>query len=125
MEQESNNKQTAKHGSQRLAEQYNESHSMILKDMEVVAAIDIIGEYSPAAKRKILSGEVKIDKQVLKSLSALQKDDIHRFVMEIENGSFEKKPPPKVSNQFKHSNTEMRSTLRKCINMLENLHRQL
>jgi len=107
---------------------------MILKDKEVIDAIDIIGEYSHAAKRKILSGEVKIDKQVLKSLSTWQKEDIHRFVMEIENRSFEKNSRPTTNttatagatDHTKHENkTEMKSTLKTCIRMLEKLYRQM
>jgi len=133
MIQDKNDKYLRKQESRRLTDQYNESHGMILKDKEIAAAIDIIGEFSHCAKRKILYGEVKIDKQVLKSLSAWQDEDILRLAMEIENGSFEKKPPPSSAknaqpgalNQNKFDNTEMRSTLRKCINMLEKLYKQM
>ena len=43
----------------RLAEQYRVSKNTISRDVKLSDAIDLIGEVSPEAKRKILSGEVK------------------------------------------------------------------
>ena len=69
-----------------LAELSNASRGTILRDKKVAVAIDMIGEISPGAKRKILSGEVKIDRQVLRSLSSWSKSEVMKFAMDIENG---------------------------------------
>ena len=74
----------------RLAEKYNVSNSTIKRDAKLAAAISAIGEVSPVAKRKILSGESRIDKKELERLSASTKAEIEVAAAEIENGAFEK-----------------------------------
>ena len=120
--------------SQSPADLYDESRGTILKDKEIARAIDIIGEYSHKAKKKILSGEVRIDKQVLQELSSWQEDDILRLAMEIENGSFRKKPPPASSEktpsgvpnrQKQYTKTEIKEALKNCIHLLEKIYRNV
>ena len=79
-------KSTAKH----LSEKYKVSPRTIERDFKTAAAIDAIGETSPEAKRKILAGEVKIDRKTLKGLSAMQADELSGIVAKIEEGTFEK-----------------------------------
>ena len=73
----------------RLAELYRMSRSTILRDEKVVSAIDRIGEIAPGAKRKILSGEAKVKKTVLRKLLELPEDDIVKLAMNIDNGIFD------------------------------------
>ena len=75
----------------RLAEKYKVSKSTINRDAKVAAAISAIGEASPEAKRKILSGESSIDKRALEKLSEKSKADIEATAAKIENGSYGKK----------------------------------
>ena len=77
--------------SKRLAEKYRVSHKTIERDAKVAAAIDSIGEASPEAKRKILSGEVSIDKKVLEGLASRPKEDVVDIAYKIEEGVYEKK----------------------------------
>jgi len=73
-----------------LAEKYRVSYSTIKRDAKVAAAISAIGEVSPDAKRKILSGESNIDKKELERLSASPKEEIEAAAAEIENGAYGK-----------------------------------
>jgi len=111
--------------SQSLADLYDESRGTILKDKDIARAIDIIGEHSHRAKKKILSGEVKIDKQVLQELSSRQEDDIFRLAMEIENGSFEKKPPGIPNQQNHYNKAEIKAALKNCILLLEKIYKNV
>jgi len=77
----------------RLSGQYRVSPKTIKRDAKVSETLDIIGEASPEAKRKILSGEISIDKKVLEALSSAPKEDIHEFAARIEDGTYEKKRP--------------------------------
>ena len=77
----------------RLATQYLVSARTINRDAKVAEAINSIGQASPEAKSKILSGEVKLDKKALASLVSVQKEDIKSVAAEIEGGTYEKKRP--------------------------------
>jgi len=74
----------------RLAGQYRVSSATIERDAKVASAIGAIGEASPAARQKILGGEVSIDKKVLEELSLWEKEDIIELAASIENGTYEK-----------------------------------
>ena len=74
----------------RLAEQYNVSRNTIRRDALLSEAIDAIGEISPEAKRKILSGEVDISKRDLESLSSKPNGEVETLAAEIEDGTYEK-----------------------------------
>ena len=77
----------------RLAEKYKVSRITIMRDAKVAEAIDAIGDVSPEAKRKVLSGEVPIEKKVLQELSTKPKDEITAIAEMIEDGSYVKEKP--------------------------------
>ena len=77
----------------RLAKQYHVSPKTIKRDAKVAEAIDAIGAVSPEAKRKVLSGEVPIDKQVLQELSTKSEKDIAAVARRIGDGSYVKDKP--------------------------------
>ena len=74
----------------RLAEQYHVSPKTIKRDAKVAEAIDAIGAVSPEAKRKVLSGEVPVDKRVLQELSTKTEKEIAAVAERIEDGSYVK-----------------------------------
>jgi hypothetical protein len=59
---------------EQLGKQYGVSADTIKRDAKVAKVIDKIGETSPIAKQKILSGDVDINKKELEKLSANKKD---------------------------------------------------
>ena len=73
-----------------LADKYRVSSRTIDRDSKTAAAIDAIGEISPEAKRKILAGEMHINRKTLKELSAMQADELTDIAAKIEEGTFEK-----------------------------------
>lgn len=73
-----------------VAEQYKVSQNTILRDAKASQTIDDIGSVSQEAKRLILSGEVKIDKKELESLTSADKEEIAGLAKSIENGTYEK-----------------------------------
>jgi len=77
----------------RLAKHYKVSRVTIERDSKVADAIDAIGEVSPEAMRKIISGEVAINKNKLKALLSEQAEDIASTVVEIEEGTYERRKP--------------------------------
>ena len=77
----------------RLSGQYNVSPRTIERDAKFAAALTAIGEFSPEAKRLILTDQVKLDKKALVSLSADAKDEIEALAMAVEQGTYEKKKP--------------------------------
>ncbi|MCL1799042.1 MAG: hypothetical protein FWG23_04820 [Eggerthellaceae bacterium] len=79
--------------SERLAGQYKVSRATIERDAKVATTIDAIGEASPEAKKKILSGEVSIDKKELEALAAGSSREIAKLAKSIEGGTYEKKRP--------------------------------
>ena len=75
--------------SNRLSEQYNVSRITIIRDAKLAAAIDSIGEISPEAKRKILSGRARIGKNRLEALASASEEEIKEVATAIESGVFE------------------------------------
>ena len=80
----------------RLGEQYRVSSSTIERDAKVAEAIDAIGETSPDAKRKILSGEVSLSKKDLHKLSTGTQQDILEVAAKVEEGTFVRRQTEKV-----------------------------
>ena len=72
-------------------EKYRLSRDTLLRDVKVIDAIDTIGEISHGAKKKILSGKVKVEKSVLRSLSSWSRANIVMLAMMIEDGTYEGK----------------------------------
>jgi len=79
--------------SKRLAAQYRVSPRTIDRDAKAAAAIEAIGEVSLPAKKRILSGEVSLDKVKLRELSESPGKELKAVATAIENGTYEKKPP--------------------------------
>ena len=77
--------------SKRLSQQYHISPKTIRRDSRLADAIDAIGEASPDAKSRILSGEVDINKSTLESLSPGQSAEIASLAAEIAEGTYEKR----------------------------------
>ena len=82
-----------------LAKEYKVSRNTILRDAHVADAIDAIGETSPEAKRRILSGETGITRKHLNELLVGSEEDIVETASKIGEGTYEKKKhvnPPTV-----------------------------
>ena len=131
----------------RLADKYNVSQNTILRNSKMSEAIDAIGDASPLAKQMVLSGEVRIDKNVLESLSAASPDEISKIAAQIEDGNYVKEKPQekatmtpfeeaiakisgelfsKLKKQAKTGDSsELKASLRSYITMLEDLYRNL
>ena len=77
----------------RLSTKYRVSPKTIRRDAKAAAAIEAIGEVSPAAKKMILSGEVAIDKFKLRELSECSGEELKTVAAAIEKGAYEKQPP--------------------------------
>ena len=67
------------------------SGDTIKRDAKLADAIDAIGEESPEAKARILSGEVRLNKNQLHGLSDGPKDDIIVAATRIREGTLERK----------------------------------
>ena len=108
----------------RLAKQYRVAPITIRRDAKVSEAIEAIGEISPEARRKILSGEIDINKRELESLSSKPKEDIAALAAEIEAGNYEKStsevPAPdqidsltnRISAELRRLDTIINSTMK-------------
>ncbi|MCL1872820.1 MAG: hypothetical protein FWF85_01745 [Clostridiales bacterium] len=137
------NQSTAK----RLSEKYRVSPRTIDRDAKLAAAIDAIGEKSPEAKRKILSGELMINKGDLERMAYGSQEEIFELAARIEEGTYKKENlkepvdiPPleteiiKMAESFysglrkltkSSDNTEIKAVLRAHIDQLEELYRQM
>jgi len=76
-----------------LSEQYNVSDKTIRRDSKLAETLSLIGGVSPEAKRKILSGEVTINKNKLETLSSAPIEKIEAVVAQIEEGTYERRGP--------------------------------
>ena len=81
-----------------LAEQYRVSPKTIMRDVKLAEALTLIGEESPEAKRKILSGEVAINKSKLEALSAAGAQDIKDVAAEVEDGTYKRRAARAADN---------------------------
>lgn len=80
----------------RLSVQYNVAPRTIERDAKFAAALTKIGEYSPEAKRLILTDEVKLDKKEVMALAASPNEEVEALAMAVEDGTYKKnkQPPP-------------------------------
>jgi len=85
-----------------LSKKYRVSPKTIRRDAKISETIDNIGEKSPEAKRKILSGEISINKRDLEQLSSKPKAELEILADEVEDGSYSKNKP---ANIHKKSNS--------------------
>jgi len=118
-----------------------------MRDAKVAEAINVIGEKSPEAKRKTLSGEASINKKDLETLASRSNEEISELAAQIEDGTYERVKQEtqagmkevnaefiKIAESFylglrkltKNSdNTEIKTVLRAHIDKLEELYRQM
>ena len=89
---------------ERLANQYNVSRATIKRDAKAAEVIDAIGETSPEAKRKIISGEMNIDRKYLRGLASNPNEDLHAIAAEINDGTFTKNKPDPQANDIEGNN---------------------
>ena len=81
----------------RIAKLYNINEKTVRRDAKIAKATERIGSISPEAKRLIVSEEVKLNKNVLASLSDAPVSKLAEIAGQIENGTFENpKPEPKA-----------------------------
>ena len=130
----------------RLANKYNVSRNTIIRDSKVAEAIDAIGEISPEAKRKILSGEANIDKKELSTLPAMTNKEIEEAAVKIAEGTYARgkheretdgsqvadagKIADSVYSELRKltadgGRAELKTVLRACIDRLEEIYRNI
>jgi len=73
----------------RLAEKYGVSRNTIKRDAQVSTAICAIGEISPYAKQKILSGEASISRRRLQEIASGNEKEIAETAAHIKAGTHE------------------------------------
>jgi hypothetical protein len=76
----------------RLSDQYNVSHNTIKRDFKLAGTISRIGEISPEAKKKILNGEVGVNKAKLEALSSAPREEIEAVATMIAEGTYARRP---------------------------------
>jgi len=74
-----------------LGERFNVSKATIERDGKVAQAINAIAEVSLDAKRKVLSGEVAVDRSKLQRLSKASKEEIEEVANQISEGTYNRK----------------------------------
>ena len=77
----------------RLSDIYKVARATILRDSEISKAIDAIGENSPEAKQKILSGEATLTKKHLQELAKGEDENVTAIASEIAEGTYAKRKP--------------------------------
>jgi len=80
--------QTVRSTTQRLSELYRVSPKTIERDSSLSKGVEAIGNHSPDAKMKILSGETRISRTTLQSLSAMPPEDIAAIASMIDDGTY-------------------------------------
>ena len=107
--------------SSRLSEKYNVSQATIERDARVSEAIDAIGEISPEAKIKILSGEVDFNKKELRELASKPKEEIETLATKIEDGTYERKASgTALSDKIDNLADSISSELRRLDSLINN-----
>ena len=81
----------------RLAEHYNVSRNTIKRNSNLATGLTAIGEVSPDVKKQILSGDVRVSKN-LEALSNATEQEIRDVVREIEDGVFVSRAPRGSAN---------------------------
>ena len=94
----------------RLAERYKVSPKTIKRDVKFAEALSIIGEISPEAKRKILSGEVAINRSKLQTLPAAPIEKAKAIAAEIEMGTYSRRATQNPEQPETETNTKPEDT---------------
>ena len=74
-----------------IGERFNVSKATIERDGKVAQALNAIAEVSLDAKRKVLSGEVAVDRSKLQRLSKASKEEIEEVATQITEGTYNRK----------------------------------
>lgn len=78
-----------------IGERYNVSPRTVTRDNNISTGIDAIGKFSSDAKRKVLSGEAKVNKKYLEKIGSFTDEEAAEIAAAIENGTFENPKPEK------------------------------
>ncbi|MDR2572397.1 MAG: hypothetical protein LBD23_19160 [Oscillospiraceae bacterium] len=71
-----------------VGKRFNVSRATIERDGKVASALNEIAKVSPEAKRKILSGEIPVDRAKLQRLSNASKAELKEVVTQINAGTY-------------------------------------
>ena len=74
-----------------IGERFKVSKDTIERDGRVAIALDAIAEVSLEAKRKVLSGEIAVDRSKLQRLSRASKEEIEAVANQINDGTYNRK----------------------------------
>jgi len=88
---QSGGKQKGLYTAKEIGKRFNVSKNTIERDGRVANGISAIAEVSLEAKRKILSGEVPVDRSKLQRLSKASKEEIEEVVNQINDGTYNRK----------------------------------
>ena len=84
-------KQSRSATAREIGERFKVSKNTIERDGKVADALNAIAEVSLDAKRKVLSGEVPIDRSKLQRLSRASKEEIEDVANQITDGTYNRK----------------------------------
>jgi len=85
---QSDGKQKSLNTAKEVGKRFNVSSATIERDSRVANALTAIAEVSPDAKRKILSGEIPVDRNKLQKLSKSSKTELEDVVAQIDAGIY-------------------------------------
>ena len=106
----------------RLSEKYRVSPKTIRRDAKAAEAVDAIGDISPEAKLKILSGESNINKKDLEALAGESKEKIKTVAEKIAKGEYEKeKPAERKTAERENLNDNVSSGMRSLNKAIDNI----
>ena len=108
---QSDGKQKKLNTAREVGKRFNVSSATIERDGKVAEALNAIAEVSLEAKRKVLSGEVPVDRSKLQRLSKATKEEIEKVANQIIEGTYDRKDhrisrvTDTVQDQSKNSET--------------------
>jgi hypothetical protein len=90
-----------------LSDKYNVSKNTIYRDSKLAETLVKMGEISPEALTKILSGEVAINKSTLEALASSDDDSIEIITKQIEDGTYSRRETrsPEQSGDYEFEHT--------------------
>jgi len=100
-------KQSSSATAREIGERFNVSKATIERDGKVAQALKAIAEVSVDAKRKVLSGEVLVDRSKLQRLSRASKEELEEVANQINEGTYNRKDH-RISRTPDASNTQDR-----------------
>jgi len=88
---QSDGKQNGLNTAREVGKRFNVSSATIERDGRVANALNAIAEVSLEAKRKVLSGEIPVDRSKLQRLSKASKEEIEEVAKQINDGTYDRK----------------------------------